>query len=425
MSDRVDLIEVILPNRNPLKALQEAETLVEGTEPQKFYYLDGLYLEGDVQNQNGRIYPAKEIAAAVSKLNQTITERGPIPGELDHPCLLHSAKALTTRGWKAITDVAVGDEVYSLDPSGKVRVQNVLEHFEHDFDGDLISFVGRSINTKVTPNHKMVLRNRYGKLVLMTAKEIFDRISEGDSAIAKYSIVRAATGMDDDKDSTCTIGGLEWDINVLAAFMGLYLSEGYCSLTINNDNREYYSAGMSQNRGINTNAFYEVLDASPLEYRVVTTENEFGNLHDRFVFGKDQAQQFNALLYELGKCYQKYIPTWFIEQCASTQAEIFIDHFILGDGRGTRHEAYMRSDCFSTSEKLIDGIAHMAGIAGIPTRKFCHVTEEDYLIGDRVIKAENKRPLWFLNFAQTKGVYLDARFIQIDKSSIYWKSILY
>jgi len=85
MSERIDLIEVILPNKKPLVAIQETETLIEGTSPQKFYYLTGLLLEGEVENQNGRVYPHGEIAKAVDKLNDKIAENGPIPGELDHP----------------------------------------------------------------------------------------------------------------------------------------------------------------------------------------------------------------------------------------------------------------------------------------------------------------------------------------------------
>jgi len=85
MESRVDLIEVILPTKKPLVALQETETLVEGTSPQKFFYLEGLFLEGGIPNQNGRIYPREEISNAVNKLNTKIQEHGPIAGELDHP----------------------------------------------------------------------------------------------------------------------------------------------------------------------------------------------------------------------------------------------------------------------------------------------------------------------------------------------------
>ena len=79
------LIETILPDRKPLTAIQQTEELVEGATPHKFYYLEGLFLEGETQNQNGRVYPRNEISKAVDKLNETIKSRGPIPGECDHP----------------------------------------------------------------------------------------------------------------------------------------------------------------------------------------------------------------------------------------------------------------------------------------------------------------------------------------------------
>lgn len=50
-----------------------------------FYYLDGLFLQGEVKNRNGRVYPREEIAKAVKTLSQNIKEHGPVPGELDHP----------------------------------------------------------------------------------------------------------------------------------------------------------------------------------------------------------------------------------------------------------------------------------------------------------------------------------------------------
>lgn len=84
-TDKVDLIETILPNQKPLVAQQGTENLIEGAEPQKFYYLSGLFLEGEVQNQNGRVYPRSEISMAVDKLNKRISSHGPIAGELDHP----------------------------------------------------------------------------------------------------------------------------------------------------------------------------------------------------------------------------------------------------------------------------------------------------------------------------------------------------
>jgi hypothetical protein len=78
MNDKQLLTEVILPDQKPLIA--EAEKGGSG-----FYYLKGLFLEGERQNHNGRVYPKDEIEMAVNQLNERIQSTGPIPGELDHP----------------------------------------------------------------------------------------------------------------------------------------------------------------------------------------------------------------------------------------------------------------------------------------------------------------------------------------------------
>lgn len=79
MSDKKILIETILPERKPLVVLEQKE------DGDGFYYMQGLFLEGEVQNHNGRKYPRHEIEKAVNSVNEMIEARGPIPGEIDHP----------------------------------------------------------------------------------------------------------------------------------------------------------------------------------------------------------------------------------------------------------------------------------------------------------------------------------------------------
>ena len=50
-----------------------------------FYYLKGTFIQGEIQNHNGRIYPRVEIEKAIQQMNQKIKESGPVCGELDHP----------------------------------------------------------------------------------------------------------------------------------------------------------------------------------------------------------------------------------------------------------------------------------------------------------------------------------------------------
>ena len=48
-------------------------------------YLSGIFMQADIKNRNGRMYPITEIQAAVNGARQRIQESKGIMGELDHP----------------------------------------------------------------------------------------------------------------------------------------------------------------------------------------------------------------------------------------------------------------------------------------------------------------------------------------------------
>ena len=51
----------------------------------KSLYMKGIFIEGDVQNQNGRVYPKDEIHNAVRAINEKIQKGFSVLGEADHP----------------------------------------------------------------------------------------------------------------------------------------------------------------------------------------------------------------------------------------------------------------------------------------------------------------------------------------------------
>jgi hypothetical protein len=77
--DRQILTEFITPTMHPLAAQHE-----DGKDG-KNLWMTGVFIQGDVQNANGRIYPREEISNAVISLTKRIKEHGPVAGELDHP----------------------------------------------------------------------------------------------------------------------------------------------------------------------------------------------------------------------------------------------------------------------------------------------------------------------------------------------------
>ena len=52
-------------------------------------YLSGIFMQADIKNRNGRVYPVTEIGNAVKAAQLRITEHNGIFGELDHPQTLN------------------------------------------------------------------------------------------------------------------------------------------------------------------------------------------------------------------------------------------------------------------------------------------------------------------------------------------------
>ena len=51
----------------------------------KDLYMQGLFIQGDVKNQNGRVYPKDEIKKAVDSVKERLAKGETVMGELDHP----------------------------------------------------------------------------------------------------------------------------------------------------------------------------------------------------------------------------------------------------------------------------------------------------------------------------------------------------
>ncbi len=75
-------------------------------------------------------------------------------------CFTPDTDVLTPDGVRNVRDLAVGDEVYSLDPdSMEMEVKPVVEtHAYPEYDGELVEMETDKIDFRVTPNHRMLVR---------------------------------------------------------------------------------------------------------------------------------------------------------------------------------------------------------------------------------------------------------------------------
>ena len=59
--------------------------IVEGTGAQKKMYIEGTFLQGEIKNRNGRMYPINTLAKEVNRYNESFVKKGRALGELGHP----------------------------------------------------------------------------------------------------------------------------------------------------------------------------------------------------------------------------------------------------------------------------------------------------------------------------------------------------
>ena len=65
--------------------IENVEVIVEERGGKKNLYIEGVFLQGDIKNRNGRMYPCGTLAKEVSRYNEAFIQKGRALGELGHP----------------------------------------------------------------------------------------------------------------------------------------------------------------------------------------------------------------------------------------------------------------------------------------------------------------------------------------------------
>ena len=59
--------------------------ITEGKGAKKKLYIEGVFLQGNIKNRNGRMYPVQTLDREVGRYNENFTNKGRALGELGHP----------------------------------------------------------------------------------------------------------------------------------------------------------------------------------------------------------------------------------------------------------------------------------------------------------------------------------------------------
>ena len=100
--------------------IQNAEYLVEETNGKKAYKIKGIFLQSDLKNRNGRVYPKEVLENEVARYNREFINKKRAFGELGHPDgptvnlerVSHMITKLTPDGKNFIGEAKIMDTPY-------------------------------------------------------------------------------------------------------------------------------------------------------------------------------------------------------------------------------------------------------------------------------------------------------------------------
>ena len=65
--------------------VSKVKFVTEGKGSNKKLYIEGVFLQGNIQNRNGRLYPVETLSREVGRYNESFVNKGRALGELGHP----------------------------------------------------------------------------------------------------------------------------------------------------------------------------------------------------------------------------------------------------------------------------------------------------------------------------------------------------
>lgn len=173
-----------------------------------------------------------------------------VPTNLYGACFSSDTEVLTPNGIKNIKDIVVGDVVYGLNPNThEVEIEKVT-HTQKVRTSEFINFKGRSVDFKVTPDHKMYYKTNNNSYIKRTADYFRDKMGKeyGQIEFATHSpikediqsydeinlidykddshILLENNMIKDSKHSNSKDFPLNYNLDDIVEFIGWYVSEG-------------------------------------------------------------------------------------------------------------------------------------------------------------------------------------------------------
>lgn len=272
-------------------------------------------------------------------------------------CFSHDTELLTLDGFRKIEDIRIGDMLATRTPDGEMVYAPATATHVYDYHGEMVHFSSRSVDTLVTPNHRIVRGFRQGDASVLYG---LDRADHAESLSTLTMTNRSVwVGRDDytvriesQKIAPRTIrkdrqrgfrtkGIVAFDSAAFVRWLGFYIAEGHCQRR----KRAAYEVHVSQMPGPKRNQILAL--TAHLGFRAYETKTAV-------VFSSKE------LYVWLDRCghgaAEKCVPRE-IKALSPRLLRLLLDGLV--DGDGTRANGRVRK-FYTTSRVLADDVVEIA-----------------------------------------------------------------
>lgn len=299
------------------------------------------------------------------------------------PCLgvrsacVDEGEVLTDNGWKPIQDVAVGDLVQSVSPSGELSLKRVEATFAGGASDGLVRVDKKTLYMSMTPNHRVVHRNPRSPAHRISSWESLD--------LRSVNIVRAARSYSAGAAFDVPFG---WSPEDYLAFLGLFLAEGCTNSTVR---KHHHKTVITQCTRENQAAIKELLNRLTIAPKGNIRQLPSGNFNVRwyeegvrlqrtFPTREQATSHIESMrlpvkwnlsangdfqisrkevwdhFRQFGKAHEKFVPREILNNATAEQLRILFDWMVFGDGTVRDRSVQY----FTASQRLADDVAEIA-----------------------------------------------------------------
>lgn len=257
-------------------------------------------------------------------------------------CYDSMTEVLTDKGWLHWSQLTYEHKVATLRDGKYIEYTKPLNIFEYDYDGKMYSVETNNVSLCVTPNHKLFVSKNKHDYSLVKAEDTVGKklwhtkIADNDNIDVPFM----------------TINNTNYDMDAFLSFFGVWIAEGWWSVTKNETCEDHY-VSIAVNKDRVKKSLTESLGKMNLHINQ-DKQNERWRIYNK------ELSQFLQNMYPKNNAIDKYLPD-FVWKLSQRQCKILLDALMCGDGTitPTNQQKY-----FTSSKQLADDVQKLALHAG-------------------------------------------------------------